>query len=85
MVETNKQPELKIAKFDESYRQLAHDMRSSLSVLSMGLQMLRDSNSDNSEITELCDMMLNHGTTPLTAQVDQVVKIAKDAKTSQSL
>lgn len=53
-------------------RQLAHDMRSSLSVISMGVQLLEQSRNNPREFLELCEMMQTRGIESLTDQIDSL-------------
>ena len=51
-------------------RKLAHDMRSSLSILSMGLQLLAETRESPQEFNELCEMMQTRGIDTLAEHID---------------
>ena len=56
-------------------RKLAHDMRSSLSIMSMGLQLLVESRESPAEFKELCDMMQTRGIDTLTEYIDTLANM----------
>lgn len=65
-----------LAQVDQqTLRQLAHDMRSSLSVISMGLQLLAVSRQSQEEFDEMCDMMQTRGIDTLTQQIDAMTEL----------
>ena len=59
----------------QKLRQLAHDMRSSLSVISMGLQLLAISRQSQEEFDEMCEMMQTRGIDSLTQQIDAMAEL----------
>ena len=59
----------------QKLRQLAHDMRSSLSVISMGLQLLAISRNSQEEFDEMCEMMQTRGIDSLTQQIDAMAEL----------
>ena len=59
----------------QKLRQLAHDMRSSLSVISMGLQLLAVSRQSQEEFEEMCEMMQSRGIDTLTQQIDAMAAL----------
>ncbi|SFJ18199.1 histidine kinase dimerization/phospho-acceptor domain-containing protein [Planctomicrobium piriforme] len=53
-------------------RQLAHDLRSPLTVISMGLEALQHARKDDQEFRTLCDMIEQQGIAVLQAKLESL-------------
>ncbi len=59
--------------YHQKLRKLAHDIRSPLSVLAMGIEAIRALKDDPAQLDALCDMMANEGITPIKNSLNQMV------------
>ena len=60
----------------ERLKQLRHDLRTHLGVLSSGLQVLNALRDDADEFAKMQQMMTEAGLAPLTAGIDEMVELA---------
>jgi signal transduction histidine kinase len=55
-------------------RKLAHDLRSPLSIISMGIEATRAMKNDPTQLDALCDMMAREGVEPLKRIISDLVE-----------
>lgn len=54
-------------------RKLAHDLRSPLSIMAMGIEAVRALKSDPEQIEAICDMMAQQGIEPMKNMITEMV------------
>lgn len=57
---------------DQILHQFAHDLRSPLSIISMGIEAIRALKHDPSQLDTICDMMAQQGVESIKAQISQL-------------
>ena len=57
-------------------RKLAHDLRTPLSIISMGLEILRQVRNDDEQFNRVLSMMSSEGVYPLKRMIDEIAKQA---------
>ena len=55
-------------------RKLAHDLRSPLSIIAMGIEATRAMKNDPSQLDALCDMMAREGVEPMKRLIAEMVE-----------
>lgn len=55
-------------------RKLAHDLRSPLSIIAMGVEATRAMKNDPHQIDALCDMMAREGVEPIKRMIAEMVE-----------
>lgn len=55
-------------------RKLAHDLRSPLSIIAMGIEATRAMKNDPSQLDALCDMMAREGVEPIKRIITEMVE-----------
>lgn len=61
-------------------RQLAHDLRSPLSILSMGVETLKSFRTDPEQFDQICNMLLTDGVEPMKQLINRVAEEAERMK-----